>query len=121
MQNDTITAIATPPGPGGIGVIRISGAEAFAIALPLFRRAAKHSTFFSVPPSHQLTYAHIIDPATGATLDEVLVAFMSAPHTYTREDVVEIQGHGGPLVLQRILWLVPPQVACVANPRECTP
>src|SRR5437762_6521711 len=82
MQNDTITAIATPPGPGGIGVIRISGAEAFAMALPLLRHAAHHAAFSSVPPSHQLTYAHIIDSATGETLDEVLVAFMSAPHTY---------------------------------------
>src|SRR5947207_1973938 len=120
MQNDTITAIATPPGPGGIGIIRISGSDAFAIALPLLRSAAQRAPFTDIPPSHQLTYAHLVDPITDETLDEVLVAFMSAPRTYTREDVVEIQGHGGPLVLQRILRAVLAQGARMANPGEFT-
>ncbi len=117
MQNDTIAAIATPPGIGGIGVIRVSGAEAFAAVLPLLRRAKGRT---ELPPSHMLTYGHIIDPTSQEILDEVLVAFMSAPRTYTREDVVEIQGHGGPLVLQRILRLVLAQGVRMANPGELT-
>jgi tRNA modification GTPase len=67
-----------------------------------------------------LTYRHIIDPATRDVLDEVLVAFMHAPHSYTAEDVVEIQGHGGPLILKRILRAVLAQGARMANPGEFT-
>ena len=117
MQNDTIAAIATPPGVGGIGIIRVSGPEAFALVLPLLRRAGGQS---DVPPSHQLTYGHIVDPTTHEVLDEVLVAFMQAPRTYTREDVVEIQGHGGPLILQRMLSLVLAQGVRMAKPGEFT-
>ncbi|WP_126578997.1 tRNA uridine-5-carboxymethylaminomethyl(34) synthesis GTPase MnmE [Tengunoibacter tsumagoiensis] len=116
MQNDTIAAIATPQGVGGIGVIRVSGSDAFALVSPLFRRRANDQ----IPPSHQLTYGHIIDPQSQELLDEVLVAFMRAPHTYTREDVVEIQGHGGPLVLKRLLRAVLAQGARMANPGEFT-
>jgi len=117
MQNDTIAAIATPPGVGGIGVIRVSGSDAFVMVQPLFRQAGGRS---AIPPSHQLTYGRIVDPNSEDIVDEVLVAFMNAPHTYTREQVVEIQGHGGPLVLQRILRLVLTQGARMANPGEFT-
>ncbi len=123
MQNaitnttDTIAAIATPPGVGGIGVIRVSGADAFALVLPLIQRSKGQG---DVPASHQLTYAHVIDPVTQEVLDDVLVAFMRAPSTYTREDVVEIQGHGGPLVLRRILSAVLAQGARMAQPGEFT-
>jgi len=123
MQNaitnttDTIAAIATPPGIGGIGVIRVSGADAFALVLPLVRRSHGQS---DVPPSHQLTYARVVEPTSQEVLDDVLVAFMRAPHTYTREDVVEIQGHGGPLVLRRILRAVLTQGARMAQPGEFT-
>src|SRR5438067_1727948 len=117
MQNDTIAAIATPPGVGGIGIIRVSGAEAFDLVLPLVRQPRGRS---SVPPSHLLTYGQIVDPNTEEILDEVLVAFMQAPRTYTCENVVEIQGHGGPLILQRILHLVLAQGARLANPGEFT-
>src|SRR5438067_8413075 len=117
MQNDTIAAIGTPSGYGGIGVVRISGPEAFLLVLPLLQRPDKLT---DLPPSHLLTYGHIVDPTSIEMLDEVLVAFMHAPHTYTREDVVEIQGHGGPLVLQRILSLVLRQGARMANPGEFT-
>jgi tRNA modification GTPase len=117
MQNDTIAAIATPPGQGGIGVIRVSGNEAFALVQPLFRFAGQAG---GLPPSHMLTYGRIVDPTTQETLDEVLVAFMAAPRTYTREDVVEIQGHGGPLLLQRILRLLLASGARLANPGEFT-
>ncbi len=117
MQNDTIAAIGTPPGYGGIGVIRVSGPEAFLLVLPLLQRPDRRA---DLPPSHLLTYGHIVDPTSLEVLDEVLVAFMHAPHTYTREDVVEIQGHGGPLILQRILNLVLAQGARMANPGEFT-
>src|SRR5438270_8498789 len=117
MQNDTIAAIATPPGVGGIGVIRVSGPEAFSLVLPLLQRPGGRT---DLPPSHMLTYGHIIDHATEEILDEVLVAFMQPPHTYTREAVVEIQGHGGPLVLRRILRAVLAQGARMANPGEFT-
>ena len=117
MQNDTIAAIATPPGAGGIGVIRVSGTDAFNLVLPLLRRPGGHT---NLPPSHTLTYGHLIDHQTTELLDEVLVAFMRAPHTYTREDVVEIQGHGGPLILRRILRAVLAQGARMANPGEFT-
>src|SRR6266566_3796140 len=117
MQNDTIAAIATPPGIGGIGVVRVSGPEAFAFVHPLLRQPGGST---DIPPSHLLTYGLIVDPATEEIVDEVLAAFMCAPRTYTREDVVEIQGHGGPLVLQRILRLVLAQGARMANPGEFT-
>ena len=120
MQNDTIAAIATPPGVGGIGVIRVSGADAFSVVLSLFQRPGKRAFETTPPPSHQLTYGRIIDPTTQEMLDEVLVAFMRAPHTYTREDVVEIQGHGGPLLLKRMLRVVLAQGARLANPGEFT-
>jgi tRNA modification GTPase len=102
---------------GGIGVIRVSGAEAFPLVLPLFRQPGGQD---ALPISHQLTYGHIVDPSTQEVLDEVLVAFMYAPRTYTRENVVEIQGHGGPLVLRRILRAILSQGARMANPGEFT-
>jgi len=117
MQNDTIAAIATPSGVGGIGVVRVSGMEAFPLVQPLFRQPGGRT---DLPLSHLLTFGHIVDPATEEIVDEVLVAFMNAPRTYTCEHVVEIQGHGGPLVLQRILRLVLAQGARLANPGEFT-
>src|SRR5229473_806847 len=117
MQNDTIAAIATPPGIGGIGIIRISGPDAFATVLPLLQRPGGST---DLPPSHMLTYGHIVNPTNQEVFDEVLVAFMRAPHTYTREDVVEIQAHAGPLILQRILRLVLAQGVRLARPGEFT-
>lgn len=116
-ENDTIAAIATPPGVGGIGVIRVSGPDAFSLVMPLFRQPHGRN---DQPQSHMLTYGHIIDPTTEEVVDEVLVACMNAPRTYTSESVVEIQGHGGPLVLQRMLRLVLQQGARMANPGEFT-
>ncbi len=117
MHNDTIAAIATPPGVGGVGIIRVSGSDAFDLVLPLLKRPGGPT---DLPPSHKLTYGHITDPHTQEILDEVLVAFMYAPHTYTREPVVEIQGHGGPLMLRRILRAVLAQGARLAGPGEFT-
>ncbi|HLJ80094.1 MAG TPA: tRNA uridine-5-carboxymethylaminomethyl(34) synthesis GTPase MnmE, partial [Ktedonobacterales bacterium] len=116
---DTIAAIATPPGTGGIGIVRISGPDAFAVGLRLFRPAA-HMPADAPPPSHLLTYGHIVDPDSGERIDEVLAAFMRAPRTYTREDVVEISAHGGPLLLRRILALALASGARAARPGEMT-
>ncbi|HEX9036540.1 MAG TPA: tRNA uridine-5-carboxymethylaminomethyl(34) synthesis GTPase MnmE [Ktedonobacterales bacterium] len=118
-DEDTIAAIATPPGPGGVGVIRISGPRAFAIGAALFRPAHPASPG-EPPPSHLLVYGHIVDPASGEMVDETLAVFMRAPRTYTREDVVEIQGHGAPLTLRRILALALAAGARLARPGEMT-
>ena len=83
---DTIAALSTPPGPAGIGIIRISGPEAVRIAGLLFRPHRPLREW----KSHQLVLGSLIDPSTQVALDEVLVSVMKAPHTYTREDVVEI-------------------------------
>ncbi len=98
---DTIAAIATPPGIGGVGLIRVSGPTAEGIARRLFR---------PLPPgnflSHHLYHGKIIAPATGAVLDEVLVALLKGPHSYTGEDTLEINCHGGPLILRTVLEAV---------------
>jgi len=111
MYQDTIAAISTPLGESGIGIVRLSGGDAVAIAEKVFTRRLSN---------RRLVYGHIIDPATGEVVDEVLVAYMAAPHTYTREDMVEINCHGGPLPLQRILGLVLRYGARMANPGEFT-
>ncbi|HEY7779051.1 MAG TPA: hypothetical protein VIC85_02455, partial [Ktedonobacterales bacterium] len=117
---DTIAAIATPPGTGGIGIVRVSGPDAFAIGHALFRPARGSSGGDWTPTSHLLTYGHVADPTTDEPVDEVLAAFMRAPHTYTREDVVEINAHGGPLALGRILALALAAGARAARPGEMT-
>jgi len=111
MYQDTIAAISTPLGEGGIGIVRLSGPDAIAIAGKVFTRRLSN---------RRLVYGHIIEPETGEVVDEVLVAYMEAPHTYTREDIVEINCHGGPLPLQRILGLVLRYGARMANPGEFT-
>lgn len=122
-ENDTIAAIGTASGRGAIGIIRISGDRAAPIARKLFRplRSAHapndHDVAFK---PHHLTYGIISDPADSEKLDEVLLAFMPAPHSYTREDVVEIQCHGGTVVLQKILGLVLANGARAADAGEFT-
>ncbi len=113
--NDTIAAISTPPGEGGIGVIRISGERAGAIGAALFSR--KPGGGFE---SHRFYYGSIVDPADGETVDEVLLVLMRAPRSYTREDVLEIHCHGGYLLVQRLLSLVLRQGARLAEPGEFT-
>ena len=111
----TIAAIATPPGPGGIGVIRLSGTRSLAIATELFRAKRRRPL-----QSHRLTYGHIIHPANQQIIDEVLLVYMAAPHTYTREDVVEIHCHGSYLILQEVLDLLISAGAQLAQPGEFT-
>jgi tRNA modification GTPase len=115
MYEDTITAIATPPGAGGIGIVRLSGREALTITRHLFQPRKP-----SPLRSHQVRYGHIIDPADGGVVDEVLVTWMRAPRSFTCEDVVEISCHGGPLPLQRILGLTLQAGARMAEPGEFT-
>ncbi|MBW2581719.1 MAG: tRNA uridine-5-carboxymethylaminomethyl(34) synthesis GTPase MnmE [Deltaproteobacteria bacterium] len=113
---DTIAAIATPIGAGGIGIIKISGPEAWAIGRRLFDQSGSLETI----QSHHLYHGHIVDSKTEKTVDEVLVSFMRAPSTYTREDVVEINCHSGFAVLDRILGLVTRAGARLAEPGEFT-
>jgi tRNA modification GTPase len=115
-RDDTIAAIATPAGMGGIGIIKMSGPRSAAITERIFqpRRAA-----FPLA-SHRLYYGEIVDPHTHQILDEVLVSFMARPLSYTREDVIEINCHGGYQVLQEILSLVISAGARLAEPGEFT-
>lgn len=116
MDADTIAAIATPPGAGGIGVVKISGLRAIPLALPVLRPIRDPSSL----KSHHMYYGYVIDPETEKTVDEVLFTVMRAPHTYTREDVVEIQAHGSRCGLHTILELVLKQGARLAEPGEFT-
>lgn len=129
MKTATIAAVATPPGTGGVGIIKISGPEALKIAATLFRsckndnnpnRAERSDRLPINFQSHRLYYGHIVDPETEDHVDEVLLAVMRAPRSYTREDVVEIQAHAGAAVLRVILALVLRQGARMAEPGEFT-
>lgn len=111
MYQDTIVAISTPLGEAGIGIVRLSGPEARSVAETVFRGKLS---------DRRLQYGHIVDPDAAEVVDEVLVSYMAAPHTYTREDVVEINCHGGPVPLQRILQLALRHGARLANPGEFT-
>lgn len=117
-SDDTIAAIATPIGEGGLGVIRVSGSQAVPIVRAVFRD--RYGRAVDRLPSHRVRFGSIIDPRTGTTLDEVLVTYMRAPHSYTREDVVEISGHGGIGVLARILEALVTGGARLAEPGEYT-
>lgn len=117
VDPDTIAAIATPPGVGGVGIVRISGPSALSIGRHIFR-PAQHASL--EPQSHLLRYGYVVDPTTGEPIDEALTAFFRAPHTYTCEDVVEINAHGGPLLLRRILELALAAGARAARPGEMT-
>ena len=132
MDNSTIAAIATPGGRGGIGIIKISGSRAVSIASSIFIPAEQpkpSSPDNQLLPkacasggfdSHRLTYGRILDPDSGRIIDEVLLSVMLAPRSYTREDVVEINAHGGQVALNAILELVCRCGARLAEPGEFT-
>ncbi len=132
MDNSTIAAIATPGGRGGIGIIKLSGSKSLSIAAALFSPAGSESASHSDPSrsskartgddfeSHRLYYGHIIDPGSRRIVDEVLLAIMKAPRSYTREDVVEINAHGGLVAVNAILELVLRCGARIAEPGEFT-
>ncbi|MEN4358715.1 tRNA uridine-5-carboxymethylaminomethyl(34) synthesis GTPase MnmE, partial [Streptococcus pyogenes] len=112
---DTITAISTPLGEGAIGIVRLSGTDALAIAQSVFKGKNLEQV-----ASHTINYGHIIDPKTGTIIDEVMVSVMLAPKTFTRENVVEINTHGGIAVTNEILQLLIRQGARMAQPGEFT-
>ncbi|MBN1664193.1 MAG: tRNA uridine-5-carboxymethylaminomethyl(34) synthesis GTPase MnmE [Deltaproteobacteria bacterium] len=116
IMEDTIAAIATPLGAGGVGIIRVSGPKAGDIARRLFKPSRGELCF----KSHHLYHGHILAPATGAVLDEVLVAFMKKPHSYTGDDTLEINCHGGLLILENVLGEVVKAGARIAMPGEFT-
>lgn len=109
--DDTIAAVATPAGEGGIGIVRVSGPDALRIAIELFRPSGPVPV--AQARSHTLHHGHVV--WDGTPLDEALLALMRRPHSYTREDVVEFQGHGSPVVLRAVLEAV---VACGARRAE---
>jgi len=127
--DDTIVAIATPPGRGGIGVVRIAGPEARSIALPMLR--LKHDL-----ESGRAVFAELIEPTTARVgtaapgrpaehssagrIDEVVVTYFAKPHSYTTDDILEISAHGSPVVLRHIVELALARGARLAEPGEFT-
>lgn len=115
---ETIAAIATPIGTGGIGIIRVSGDRAMEVAEALFHPSGKRSA--KEQKSHSVRYGKIIDPKTRELLDEGLLLYMKAPHTFTGEDVVEFQCHGGTYLLRKVLQTILTQGVRLAEPGEFT-
>jgi tRNA modification GTPase len=115
-EEETIAAISTPFGESGIGIVRISGSSAEAIARKSFRPKTGQSYFVS----HHFHYGEIIDTQSGKAVDEVLMVVMKSPKTYTKEDIVEIHCHGGYFILQEVLELVLRDGARMALPGEFT-
>ena len=114
-EYDTIAAISTPPGEGAISIVRLSGDDALPIVMKMFK-----GKDLTKVPTHTINYGHIIDPKDGETVDEVMVTVMRAPKTYTREDIVEINCHGGIVPTNKILQLLLTNGARMANPGEFT-
>ena len=112
---DTIAAISTPLGEGAIGIVRLSGTDSFKIAQKIFKGKVLSSV-----ASHTLNYGHIVDPDKDEILDEVMVGAMRSPKTFTREDIIEINTHGGIAVTNEILQLVIREGARLAEPGEFT-
>lgn len=112
---DTIAAISTPLGEGGIGVIRVSGPDAERIASTIIRKK-RDGGFLS----HRFYYGTIVDPDSGVLLDEAMVVLMRSPNSYTRENLLEVQCHGGYLIVQTVLALIARLGARLAEPGEFT-
>ncbi|MBM4136650.1 MAG: tRNA uridine-5-carboxymethylaminomethyl(34) synthesis GTPase MnmE [Nitrospira sp.] len=118
MIEDTIAAISTPLGEGGIGIVRLSGKDSIALVDRIFCSPKNKSLKDS--KSHRIIYGCIKDPSNDREVDEVLVTIMRSPYSYTREDVVEINCHGGMITLQKTLELVLREGARLADPGEFT-
>ena len=114
---DTIAAISTAPGEGAIGIVRISGDLAISIASSIYQCGTKQ---LEEQKTHTIHYGHIIDPKSGEVYDEVMVSVLRAPKTFTREDIVEINCHGGIVAINRVLQLVLRMGARLAEPGEFT-
>src|SRR5579862_4029063 len=111
--DDTIVAIATPPGRGGIGVVRLSGPEARSIAQPMLRLGHEME-------AGRVHFGELIEPGTGQRIDEVVATFFAKPHSYTTDDVVEISCHGSPVVLRHVVEMAIAAGARLAEPGEFT-
>ena len=116
MDFDTITSISTPMGEGAIVIVRLSGPQAIEIGDILYKGKKK----LSEVETHTINYGHIIDPETNETVEEVMVSVLRAPKTFTREDIIEINCHGGILTINRILELTMTYGARMAEPGEYT-
>ena len=114
---DTIAAISTAPGEGAIGIVRISGDLAISIASSIYQCGTKK---LEEQKTHTIHYGHIVDPKSGEVYDEVMVSVLRAPKTFTREDIVEINCHGGIVAINRVLQLVLRMGARLAEPGEFT-
>ena len=114
-MDETIAAVATAYGEGGIGIIRISGENAEKLLSDIFVPCSGKPI-----KNRMMTYGHIVDPEKGEVLDEVLAVLMKAPHTYTREDVAEINCHGSVIALKNVLALCLRRGARMAEPGEFT-
>ena len=115
---ETIVAISTAVGVGAIGIVRASGPRAVEFGRELFRRP--DGAPVDVEQSHRMWYGQVVDPRSGRELDEALMVIMRAPGTYTREDVVEIQCHGGPAAQREVLRAFVRLGARLAEPGEFT-
>ncbi|SHF21664.1 tRNA uridine-5-carboxymethylaminomethyl(34) synthesis GTPase MnmE [Caloramator proteoclasticus] len=116
--DDTIAAISTPVGEGGIGIVRMSGKDSLSIIEKVFKSYKGKNV--KDMKSYTMMYGFIIDPNTDEKIDEVIISYMKAPNTYTREDIVEINCHGGVVAVKRILSLVLKNGARLAEPGEFT-
>ncbi len=116
MDFDTITSISTPMGEGAIGIVRLSGPQTIEIGDKLYKGKKK----LAEVDSHTINYGHIIDPDTKETVEEVMISVLRAPKTFTREDIIEINCHGGILTINRILELTMTHGARIAEPGEYT-
>ncbi|HEY3137762.1 MAG TPA: tRNA uridine-5-carboxymethylaminomethyl(34) synthesis GTPase MnmE [Blastocatellia bacterium] len=115
-SDDTIAAISTPPGRGGIGVVRVSGPGSLEIAGAIFKpQSGAHPG-----EPNRAQFGRIIDPTTAEVIDEAVVTYFKAPHSYTGEDVVEISCHGSPIILGRVLQVAIDRGARIAEPGEFT-
>jgi len=118
LELETIAAISTPMGEGAIAIVRLSGDESFQIAEKLFQSVSGKK--ISTEPSHTIHYGHIIDPETNEIAEEVMISIMKGPKTFTKEDVVEINCHGGIVSVNRVLQLCLKNGARLAEPGEFT-
>lgn len=116
MLSDTIAAVSTALGEGGIAIVRVSGPEAISQVTPLFRS----KTLLTEAASHTVHYGHIVNPADGERMEEVLVTVMKGPRSFTTEDVVEISAHGGVISVRRVMDLLLQQDIRLAEPGEFT-
>src|SRR5699024_3060776 len=115
MKTDTIATISTAAGVGAIRIVRVSGPEAIELSNKLFKGTTLHEV-----SSHTINYGHIVNPVTNEKLDEVMTSVLKEPKTFTKENIVEINCHGGVVAVNRVLNIVLKNGARLAEPGEFT-